>query len=161
MGVLRFKVFRDVWMNKSRTLQVVLIIGIGAAAIGMILGTRNLVIPGMQNMWRGIDPAMINLFIGPSISPDGLANLKREPGVQEIEGFSNTNIEWRLSPDAEWKPGGLTMRADYQHQALNKLELVKGDWPTDKVVGIENGSDSSYGIQLGAPSLSAHQRPRV
>jgi putative ABC transport system permease protein len=151
MGVLRFKVFREVWMYKSRTLQVVLIIGIGAAAIGMILGTRNLVIPGMQNMWRGIHPAMINLYIGPSISEDGLVSLKRESGVQEIEGFSTTTIEWRLSPNDEWKPGGLTMRPDYQNQVLNKLELVKGEWPTDKAIGIENGSDSFFGINLGAP----------
>jgi putative ABC transport system permease protein len=151
MGILRFKVFRDIWMNKGRTLQVVLIIGIGAAAIGMILGTRNLVIPGMQGMWRSINPAMINFFIGPSIDEDGLVSLKHENGVQAIEGFSNTSIEWRLNPNDEWKPGGLTMRADYQHQELNKLELVKGEWPTDKSVGIENGSDSFFGINLGVP----------
>jgi putative ABC transport system permease protein len=149
MGVLRFKVFRDIWMSKSRTLQVVLIIGIGAAAIGMILGTRNLVIPGMQRSWRSISPAMINLNIGSSISEDGLASLKHEAGVQAIEGFSSTTIEWRLNPNDEWKPGGLNMRADYQHQELNKLELVQGDWPTDKVIGIENGSDSFFGIKLG------------
>ena len=112
MGVLRFKVFRDLWMNKSRTLQGVLISGIGAAAIGMIMGTRNLVIPGMQRMWRRINPAMINLFIGPSISEDGLNSLKREDGVQDMEGFSSTTIEWRLNPTDEWKSGGLTMRAD-------------------------------------------------
>lgn len=149
MGVLRFKVFRDIWMNKVRTLQVVLIIGIGAAAFGMILGTRNLVIPGMQNMWRGIDPAMIRMSVGPSISEDGLASLKREAGVKDIEGFSSTTIEWRLTPDQEWKQGGLTMRADYQHQRLNKLELVQGDWPVDKSIGIENGSDAYFGIKLG------------
>ena len=149
MGVLRFKVFRDLWMNKSRTLQVVLIIGIGAAAIGMIMGTRNLVIPGMQRMWRRINPAMINLFIGPSISEDGLNSLKREDGVQDMEGFSSTTIEWRLNPTDEWKSGGLTMRLDYQHQKLNMLELVGGDWPTDKTIGIENGSDAYFGIKLG------------
>jgi putative ABC transport system permease protein len=149
MGVLRFKIFRDLWTNKARTLQVVLIIGIGAAAIGMIMGTRNLVIPGMQNMWRNIDPAMINLFIGPSISEDGLNSLKREAGVKEIEGFSSTTIEWRLTPDQDWKQGGLNMREDYSHQRLNKLELIQGDWPVEKSIGIQNGSDSYFGIKLG------------
>jgi putative ABC transport system permease protein len=149
MGVLRFKIFRDIWMNKGRTLQVVLIIGIGAAAIGMIMGTRNLVIPGMQGMWRSIHPAMINIFLGSSISEDGLNSLKREDGVQDIEGFSSTTIEWRLSPNDEWKSGGLTMRSNYTHQKLNMLELVSGDWPTEKTIGIENGSDSFFGINLG------------
>ncbi|MEJ2600369.1 MAG: ABC transporter permease [Anaerolineales bacterium] len=136
-------------MNKGRTLQVVLIIGIGAAAIGMIMGTRNLVIPGMQGMWRSIHPAMINIFLGSSISEDGLNSLKREDGVQDIEGFSSTTIEWRLSPNDEWKSGGLTMRSNYTHQKLNMLELVSGDWPTEKTIGIENGSDSFFGINLG------------
>ncbi len=149
MGVLRSKVFRDVWMSPIRTLWVVLIIIIGASTIGMIMGTRNLVIPGMQGMWRSINPAMINLFIGPSISEDGLNSLKREDGVQDIEGFSSTTIEWRLNLTDEWKSGGLTMRADYQHQKLNMLELVTGDWPTDKTIGIENASDTYFGINQG------------
>ena len=66
MRVLWFKVFYDLWANKARTIQVVLIIGIGAAAIGMIMGTRNLVVPGMQDMWQSIDPAMILLAPPPT-----------------------------------------------------------------------------------------------
>jgi putative ABC transport system permease protein len=149
MGILRFKVLRDIWMNKSRTLQVVFIIGIGAAAIGMILGTRNLVIPGMQRLWLRIHPAMINMIINPAINDDGLVSLKRENGVQKIEGFSSTSIEWRLSPNDEWKPGSIIMRADYEHQSLNTLELMQGSWPTDKTIGIQNDSDTSFGIKLG------------
>ena len=42
-----YKIFRDFWHHKARTLQIVAIISIGAAAIGMIMGTRNLIIPGM------------------------------------------------------------------------------------------------------------------
>ena len=39
MNVLRFKILRDLWVNRTRTIQVMLIIGIGSAAIGMILGS--------------------------------------------------------------------------------------------------------------------------
>ena len=151
MGALRFKVLYDLWINKARTLQVVLIIGIGAAAIGMILGTRNLVVPGMQNMWQSIDPAMILLYTGPSVSQDQLNSLKRVRGVADLDAYSTTTIEWRLSPDQDWKPAGLTARMDYEHQKLNKLELVQGNWPSDETIGFENGSDTFFGIQLGAP----------
>ena len=61
MGVIRNKIWYDLWASKGRTLQVMLIIAVGAAAIGMILGTGNLVIPAMQTNWQAIDPAMINL----------------------------------------------------------------------------------------------------
>ena len=37
MGVLRYKIWYDLWKNKSRTLQVVLIVGMGAFAVGMII----------------------------------------------------------------------------------------------------------------------------
>jgi len=67
MGVLRFKLFRDLWNNKNRTLQVMLIIGIGAGAIGMILGVRNLTVGGMQQIWRSMEPAMINFFVFPGM----------------------------------------------------------------------------------------------
>jgi putative ABC transport system permease protein len=146
MGVLRFKIIRDLWAQKNRTLQVVLIIAIGAAALGMILSTRNLVIPEMVDMWREFNPAMINLYLGPPITEDELNVLSREEGVAQIEPLSNTTIEWRLNPQDEWQSGGLTARADYEAQQLNKLDLVSGAWPHDKTVQVEAGSEGFFGI---------------
>ena len=54
MGVLWDKVWRDLWENKGRTVQVVLIIAVGTFAIGMIIGTRQFMITGMQYSWRQI-----------------------------------------------------------------------------------------------------------
>jgi len=145
MGVLRFKLIRDIWNNKSRTLQVMLIIGIGSAAIGMIIGTRNLVITGMQDIWRRADPAMINLFITSPVDEAELIELGQVDGVEEIEGFNTATIDWRLSPDEEWRQGGLNARNDYENQIMNRLELLSGEWPHGREVA--NGQDSlAYGI---------------
>lgn len=146
MGVLRYKIYRDLWKNKGRTLQVVLIISIGAAAIGMILSTRNLMVHGMQEIWIAMNPAMINLYVGPAVSVDQIDALKTIEGVAEIEGMSSTNIEWRLSPDDEWMPGTITARQNYQNQKLNKLALVKGDWPTDEIIA--NGQDNQATFKI-------------
>ncbi len=126
MGALRFKVFYDLWINKARTLQVVLIIGIGAAAIGMILGTRNMVVPGMQAMWQSIDPAMILMYTGPSVSQDQLNALKRVRGVATLDAYTTTTVEWRLGPDQEWRPAGLTARIDYEHQTAEQTGARSG-----------------------------------
>jgi putative ABC transport system permease protein len=48
MNTMWRKIWRDLWSNKSRTLQVVLIIAMGAFAIGMIVGTRNYLIVGWK-----------------------------------------------------------------------------------------------------------------
>ena len=95
----------------------------------MILGTRNLIIPAMQNIWRGMDPAMINLFLFPLIDDDELAILRKTEGVTEIEPFNSTTIEWRISLEDEWSQGGLTARLDYNDQRMNKLDLVEGLMP--------------------------------
>jgi putative ABC transport system permease protein len=149
MGILKYKLFHDLWSNKGRTLQVVLIIGIGAGAIGMIMGTRNLFIPGMQSAWRSMNPAMINLNVDPPISEQQMLSLRKVEGVADLDAFSFSTIEWRLRPDQEWSPAGLTARIDYQDQHLNKVELVDGEWPSDETLGIENGSDAFFGIHLG------------
>jgi putative ABC transport system permease protein len=146
MGVLKYKIIRDLWNNKGRTLQVVLIIGIGAAAIGMIMGTRNLVIAGMEGMWHHIDPATINLFVDPPVNEDELVILKREEGVEDVEGFSSTTIEWRLHPDEEWTQGGLNARADFHDQRINKLELIEGDWPNDEIILVGQDAEAFFGI---------------
>jgi putative ABC transport system permease protein len=146
MGVLKYKILRDLWGQKGRTLQVMLIIGIGAAAIGMIMSTRNLVIAGMQSIWHTMNPAMINLYVSPTVNQDELYALKNVDGVSAIEGLSSTTIEWRLKPSDDWKPGGLSFRADYPHQELNKYELVEGDWPTDEIVAMGQDNGPSFGI---------------
>ncbi len=66
--------------NKGRTLQVVLIIGIGAAAIGMIISVRNLVIPGMEDIGPEGNPAMINIFVDPPVTELEMEVLKRRRG---------------------------------------------------------------------------------
>ena len=123
MGVLKFKILRDLWGHKARTLQVVLIIGIGAAALGMILTTRALVVPGMAEMWRAINPAMVTIYVYPPVSEDEMLALKKDRGVAEMDGLSNTTIEWRLSPEEDWKPASLEARPDYENQRLTRLEL--------------------------------------
>ncbi len=150
MGVLKYKIFRDLWINRTRTIQVMLIIGIGSAAIGMILGTRNLVVPGMQRIWTEGHPAMINIFIDKSITTDDVTQLGRTPGVTEIEAFNNATIEWRLKPTDEWQQGGLTAKDIYKDQKMNKLTLLNGIWPSGKVVALGQDSESAFKIPQNA-----------
>lgn len=148
MGVLGFKLFRDLWHNMGRTLQVVFIIGLSAGSIGMIMGTRNLMIPGMQESWQSQNPAMINLFTG-YLGEDELIALENEDGVALLEGKSNVIIEWRSSPEDEWQQASFTSRVDYENQELNKLELINGSWPEDESIAIGQDAESFFGISPG------------
>ncbi len=146
MGTLKHKIWHDLWKNKSRTLQVVLIIAMGAAALGMIISVRSLMIPAMQAGWQAINPAMMNFGVFPGLDDDDLIAIGKMEGIEEVEGALNTTIEWRISPKDEWASGQLTARADYNNQKLNKLELAEGNWPHDRVFAIETGHESHFNI---------------
>lgn len=150
MGVLGVKLFRDLWHNKGRTIQVILIIGLGAGSIGMIMGTRNLMIPGMKEIWKAQSPAMINIFTG-YVGENELQVLENVEGVAEIEGKASTIVEWRLAPGEDWRQATLSARVDYENQKLNKLELINGDWPREEVMAVGQDGETFFGISPNQP----------
>ena len=149
MGVIRYKLWYDLWHNKGRTLQVVLIIAMGAFAIGMIIGSRTLMQQAMSGMWRASSPAMINLTVNPEADDEVITALRNMQGVAEVEGMLETNIEWRLGPGDEWSVGQLTAREDYKKQHYTTLRLVSGSWPEDKIFAVEQGGDTYFNIHPG------------
>ena len=149
MGVIRFKIWRDLWAQRGRTLQVVLIIAVGAFAIGMIITTRNLVIGGMQDIWHSTSPAAISLWLFPSVDEDTLLALERIDGVEAVEGQATAAIEWRHGEGDPWQPAGLNMRDDYEVQHYTVLELDSGVWPYERTVAVGQGGDAAFGILEG------------
>jgi putative ABC transport system permease protein len=150
MGVIRFKIWRDLWANKGRTLVVVLIIGLGAAAVGMIVTTRNLMIGFMSEGWRSSNPAMISLFAYSPVGDETIEVLRRIEGLEDVEGYARITVEWRLRPDEEWRPAGLTARTDYYDQSYARLELVEGVWPEDEGMGAGRSTASTFGVPRGS-----------
>ncbi len=150
MDVINHKIWSDLWHNKGRTLQIVLIIAMGAFAIGMIIGSSGLMREAMTDIWLSSSPAMINLGVDPAVDDNTLESLKNIHGVVDVEGYIETTIEWRLKPTDEWKPAGLIARDDYEEQKFAKLSLVSGKWPKEKVFAVEQGADTAFGIQEGS-----------
>ena len=149
MGNLRYKIWYDLWRNKGRTLQVVLIVAMGAFAIGLIIGTRMLLIPVMHDLWRDATPAMITLWANPSVDDETIDVLRRIEGLEDVEGYAVTSIEWRPSPDDAWAPASLIVRDDYEAQRYTTLGLLSGAWPRGKTFAVSQGIDIVYGIDQG------------
>ena len=80
MSTLKHKIWHDLWKNKGRSLQIVLIIAMGAAALGMIISVRSLMIPAMQAGWQAINPAMMNFGVFPGLDDDDLIALSKMGG---------------------------------------------------------------------------------
>lgn len=150
MGVIRHKIWNDLWHNKKRTIQSILTIAIGAWAVGMTLGASNLMRAGIQQAWQSSSPAMISLELDPPINQEILDSIKSIRGVVEVEGeLIDPSIKWRATSNDAWAAAHLIARDDYDDFKLNRLELRAGNWPLRKQMGVEIGynlqaSDTVY-----------------
>ncbi len=164
MGVIRHKIWKDLWLNKARTLQVVLIISMGAFAIGMIITTRNLVIQGMEDIWKASSPAAIGMWAYPPVDDATIGVLSRIDGIEDIEGYAETTVEWRVGEEGDWLPASVIARRDYEDQTYAKFDLVSGEWPDKDTAVAGQGSDVVYGAYVGETitmRIDGHERQFV
>lgn len=149
MNVIYYKILADLWGNKSRTLQVALIIALGAFGAGLVIGGRNLTAAALNADWLQGDPPNMKISVNPPMTAEQLLALEKLDGISTIEGFQAEKIEWRHGRADEWLVASLNARQDYQVQQMTRWELVAGAWPTGDDVAIERGYGELYGIAVG------------
>ncbi len=145
MGIIRHKIWYDLWENKGRTLRVVLIIVIGAFAVGTVIGGNEFISQDLTRTWRASAPATIGLTVNPPVDDEMLQSLKNIAGAETVIGWPQETVRWRRTPDQAWEPTLLIALDDYEEQEIRKIFLDQGDWPHRKMMGVQRGR----GIELG------------
>jgi putative ABC transport system permease protein len=145
------KVWFDLWQDKSRTLQVVMVIALGAIAIGLVIGGRNVIANTVLTGWQAAEPPHIKLAVTPPLDDEQLERLARIEGVDEAEGLLTQGIEWRLQGEEEWTTGRLEGRDDYvSGQKMGLDGLLDGRWPLRNEVAIGlNSVGPDPGVEIG------------
>ena len=138
------KVWRDLWRNKGRTIIVILSIAVGVMAVGMVTSMNKLVIDQMAQSHIDSNPSHGLIYVAGIVNEDTIRSLANIPGVKEIEGFSEADIRWKTSLDAEWEDGHIVSYSDFEHQQFDRLLLLEGNWPDGKLVGLENAHIESF-----------------
>jgi putative ABC transport system permease protein len=149
MNSLLIKVWHDLWSNKSRTIQVVLIIALGAFGIGLVIGGRNLIADSIADQWQQAEPPHIKLGVSPPLTDEQVKRLERIDGVTQAEGTLNSSIEWRLAGESEWQTALLEARDDFSNQKMELIDLISGEWPGRNSLGVIKTADSLYGVGEG------------
>ena len=121
MRTLLSKIWFDLWSNKARTIQVVMVIALGSIGIGLVIGGRNLISQAIADQWKLAEPPHIKLSVTPALTDAQLDRVARIDGVAELEGLLSAPVEWRMVGDEEWQTAFLEGRDDFQDQ---KMELV-------------------------------------
>ncbi len=143
------KIWSDLWTHKVRTLLAVLSIAAGVFALGAILGMIDQLIPNLNRVHGSIQPANIIMILQNRINQDTADRFKNIKGVTDLEVLNELPIRYRLRPDQAWQPGMLTMRADYEEQKFNLLQLKGGEWPQRNNLGLDMRAFDHLGLKFG------------
>jgi putative ABC transport system permease protein len=137
MGILWYKIWFDLWHYKTRTLLAVLSIAAGVFAVGAMFGMSELLLTNMDQSHQAVLPPHMNVILGTLADYDTLIHLREVPGVEDVEPYNSVSILYKLHPQDDWRPGVIHMRADFDHQTYELVQLRQGNWPKKNEVGIE------------------------
>jgi putative ABC transport system permease protein len=145
LGVLRYKIWHDLWENRGRTFRVVAIIAIGAFAVGAILAGKEFILKDLARTWQASQPATIGLAVEPPVDQRVIEALENLRGVETVVGWQQETIKWRRNPAEPWAPAFLVAIDDYQAQPIRQVKQDAGDWPDRKLMGVQRGRDLASG----------------
>ncbi|MCK6623628.1 MAG: hypothetical protein DPW09_05960 [Anaerolineae bacterium] len=149
MGVIRYKIWRDLWENKGRTWRVIAIIAIGAFAVGAVLGGKAFIREDVTRTWQASHPATIGLEVNPPVDDSLIESLQNLKEMERVEGwFQDKTVRWRRTRQDPWQPATLVALADYEEQTIRQVSLDSGDWPRRKWMGVQRGRGLAAGDQL-------------
>jgi putative ABC transport system permease protein len=145
------KVYRDLWINRSRTVLVILSIAVGVFALGMIVSTQQALTTSLASQYADMRPADILLKTEPMLDDDFVTSIRHMRGVDEAEGRRALPLRISLDGKGEtWRDLTLYAIADYEDQRLLKVYEQSGNYPPEKgEVLLERASIAYLGLEPG------------
>ena len=92
------KVWRDLWLNKGRTLMVIMSISVGVMAVGMVVSGNTLVLGQMAGSHVESNPSHAMLWLAGIVDEDTIRSLERIPSVEGIEGYCRFQCSMENNP---------------------------------------------------------------
>jgi putative ABC transport system permease protein len=163
MGVAFHKVWRDLWYRKGRTLLVVLSIGVGVLAVGMVTAGNTMLARQMTVSQLASHPSNVMMYLDGLIDEETVGGIARMPGVVDAQGVVSYTIRWKPSLDAEWEQATIIALDDYERQEFDLVELRSGAWPDSDTVDVEFNHEGPYHVPPVGEALyfEVNDRPRA
>lgn len=123
-----YKVIRDLWLNKTRTILVMLSIAVGVFALGAIATSREVLSRDLAESYAATNPASATIFTEDAFDDDLVEAVRRMRDVGEAEGRRNASMRMQVGED-EWRNISIFAIPDYKDIRLNKVTSESGAWP--------------------------------
>ena len=145
------KVYRDLWINRSRTVLIILSIAVGVFAIGLIGMSQLALIESLNAQYAAMYPADAILQTEPLLDENFVEGIRHMRGVEEAEGRRYLLLRISLDGRGEtWRDLTLYALHDYDDQRLFLVRRQGGVWPPEKgQVLMERASMTYIGVVPG------------
>jgi putative ABC transport system permease protein len=125
------KVLRDLWLNKTRTVLVVLSIAVGVFAVGTITNAQLILSRDLAASYAAINPAHATILTFDSFDDNLVKAVQGMRVVDEAEGRRNVIVRLKTGPN-EWRNLMLVAIPDYNDIRIDKVWPEQGAWPPPK-----------------------------
>ena len=122
------KVLADLWLNKTRTILVVLSIAVGVFAIGAIMISQGVLSKDITASYMATNPSNGMIYTGDAFDDDLVKAVRGMREVGEAEARSNITMRLQVGPE-EWRNIAMIAISDYKDIRINKIRSQSGDWP--------------------------------
>jgi putative ABC transport system permease protein len=163
LGARWYKVFYDLWGNKTRTGLIVLSIAVGLFAIGMIVNTRVVLSEELAKGYAAINPSSGTIRTIETFDEDFVRSIRHMKGVEEADGRTNLAVRFQVKGNgagantpstqgntSRWRDLLLFAVPDYDEMRVNKIRPQSGAWPPPaRELLIERSALELIGAQAG------------
>ena len=135
------KVWRDLWLYRTRTILAMLSIAVGVFAVGMIAGAWDILRREMPASYAAVDPASAILYTG-DFDETLLQTVQRMPAVAAAVGRRSVATRAQRA-DGSWVRLELNALSSYKAIPVNRIVPVAGATePADKSILIERAGQA-------------------
>lgn len=146
------KVWRDLWLYRTRTILAMLSIAVGVFAVGMIAGAWDILQREMPASYAAVDPASAILYTG-DFDETLLQTVQRMPAVAAAVGRRSVATRAQRA-DGSWVRLELNALSSYKTIPVNRIVPVAGATaPADKSILIERAGQAMIDYAPEKPVL--------
>ena len=123
------KLLRDLWVNKTRSMLVILAIAIGIVGIGSILTSYSILTREMARNYLDTNPASAILYLNDQAGIDrSLAQqVQSQPEIAQAEARRSLVARYQLGPN-QWLRIDLFVIDDFDNLRVNTFYPERGSW---------------------------------
>ena len=142
--------WRQLWLNKTRSLLVILSIAVGVFAFAIIWGAASTLRRELPANYEAIHPA--SAILHTSLFQDSMVEaIDRMPEVAVAEGRQKSVVRY-LDAQGEWHDMELFSLADFENNRVDIVQPYSGAWPPpEREILIERNSLFLTGAEIGGP----------